>query len=134
MDSSRTARRVLGGDAAPVTYVVPVTGVRGQPSIYAALVAEWQAHGRAVPRRRDTWWDSVAAADGPGWAVTSWAVGRWTGLARALEAASADEGHVEATERVPAVVVPRGLPGPVSLWEWSGSSGRVSVSAPVTTD
>ncbi len=124
-----------------MTYVVPVTGVRAQPSIYAALVAEWQANGRAVPRRRDTWWDSVAVADGPGRAVTSWAVGRWTGLVRALEAASAGEGHGdrhglhagEATERVPAVVVPRGLPGPVELWEWRGSGGRVSVSAPPTT-
>lgn len=134
MDSIESARRVLGGDAAPVTYVVPVTGVRGQPSIYAALVAEWQANGRAVPRRRDTWWDSVAVADGPGQAVTSWAVGRWTGLASALEAAPAGEGHSEANEHVPAVVVPRGLPGPLELWEWSGSNGRVSVSAPPTTD
>ncbi|GAA4085867.1 hypothetical protein [Streptomyces shaanxiensis] len=134
MDSTESARRLLGGGAAPVTYVVPVTGVRAQPSIYAALVAEWQANGRAVPRRRDTWWDSVAVADGPGRAVTSWAVGRWTGLAGALEAAPAGEGHGEETERVPAVVVPRGLPGPMELWEWRGSSGRVSVSAPPTTD
>ncbi|MET9832372.1 winged helix-turn-helix domain-containing protein, partial [Streptomyces sp. NPDC006385] len=28
MDSSETARRVLGGDAAPMSYVVPATGVR----------------------------------------------------------------------------------------------------------
>lgn len=132
MDSSEPVRRVLGGEAAPVTYVVPVTGVRGRPSIYAALVAEWQAQGRAVPRRRDTWWESPA--DGHGQAVTSWAVGRWTGPVRALEAAPASEGHVETAERVPAVVVPRGLPGPVQLWEWRGSSGRVSVSAPPTAD
>ncbi|MFG2550512.1 hypothetical protein [Streptomyces sp. NPDC048581] len=134
MDSIESARRVFGGDAAPVTYVVPVTGVRTQPSIYAALVAEWQANGRAVPRRRDTWWDSVTVADGPGRAVTTWAIGRWTGPVGALEAAPGGDEQAEATERVPAVVVPRGLPGPMELWEWRGSGGRVSVSAPPTPD
>lgn len=132
MDSSESVRRVLGGDAAPVTYVVPATGVRGRPSIYAELVAEWQANGRAVPRHRDTWWDS--ATDGQGQAVTSWAVGRWTGLARALEVAPADDGQVDTAEHVPAVVVPRGLPGPMELWAWNGNGGRVSVFAPPTAD
>ncbi|MGW1608028.1 hypothetical protein ACWCQZ_01225 [Streptomyces sp. NPDC002285] len=136
MDSTEAARRFLGGDAAPVSYVVPVTGVRGQPSIYAALVAEWQANGRAVPRRHAPRWDSLATAYGQEQAVTSWTVGRFTGLARAVGAEPAGERHVdvEATDRVPAVVVPRGLPGPVGLWEWSGSNGRVSVAAPRTDD
>jgi hypothetical protein len=134
MDSTETARRVFGGDGAPVSYVVPATGVRGQPSIYAALVAEWHAKGRAVPERRDTWWDSVGAGDGQGQAVTSWAVGRFTGLARAVGTEPASDRHVESAERVPAVVVPRGLPGPVDLWEWSGRNGRVSVADPRPTD
>lgn len=133
MDSTETARRVLGSDAAPLSYVVPVTGVRGRPSIYAALVAEWRANGRTVPGRRDTWWDSAATADGPGRAVTSWAVGRCAGLARAVDAEPAGEPHVETTERVPAVVVPRGLPGPVTVWQWSGWSGGVG-RAPLTAD
>lgn len=134
MDSTEAARRFLGGDAAPVSYVVPVTGVRGQPSIYAALVAEWQAHGRAVPRRHAPRRDSLATAYGQEQAVTSWTVGRFTGLARAAGAEPAREQHVDSAERVPAVVIPRGLPGPVGLWEWSGSNGRVSVAAPRTDD
>ncbi|MET9831350.1 hypothetical protein ABZ078_19065 [Streptomyces sp. NPDC006385] len=115
-----------------MSYVVPATGVRGRPSIYAALVAEWHAKGRAVPGRRDGWRDSVTTTDGQ--AVTSWAVGLWSGLARAFDAEPADERHPGATERVPAVVVPRGLPGPAGLWEWSSSSGRVRASSPPTAD
>ncbi|WP_159029127.1 hypothetical protein [Streptomyces viridochromogenes] len=134
MDRLETARRGLGGAAAPVSYVVPATGVRSQPSIYAALVAEWHAKGRAVPERRDTWWECVGTGDGQGQAVTSWAVGRFTGLARVAGTEPAGDPHVEPAERVPAVVVPRGLPGPVDLWEWSGRNGRVSVAAPRPTD
>lgn len=134
MDSTETARRVLGSHAAPVSYVVPATGLRGQPSIYAALVAEWHAKGRAVPERRDTRWDSVGGGYGQGQAVTSWAVGRFTGLARAVGTEPTGDRQVEAAERVPAVVVPRGLPGPVDLWEWRGGNGRVSVAAPRPTD
>ncbi|MFE9017247.1 hypothetical protein ACFYNL_01485 [Streptomyces sp. NPDC007808] len=132
MDSSEMARRVLGGDAAPMSYLVPATGVRGRPSIYAALVAEWHAKGRAVPERRDTWRDSSGATDGH--AVTSWAVGRWSGLARALDVEPVEGEYGGATERVPAVVVPRGLPGPAVLWEWSSSNGRVRACAPPTAD
>ncbi|ELS51421.1 hypothetical protein [Streptomyces viridochromogenes] len=134
MDSTEPARRVLGSDAAPLSYVVPVTGVRGQPSIYAALVAEWHAKGRAVPGRRDPWWEPGAGADGQGRAVTFRAVGPFTGLTRAADAEPTGGRRVEAAERVPAVVVPRGLSGPVRVWEWSGSSGRVSVVAPLRTD
>ncbi|MET9968828.1 hypothetical protein ABZZ80_23585 [Streptomyces sp. NPDC006356] len=134
MDRLETARRILAGEAAPVSYVVPATGLRGQPSIYAALVAEWHAKGRAVPERRDTWWDAVGTGEGQGQTVTSWAVGRFTGPARAVDAEPASDRHAEAAERVPAVVVPRGLPGPVDLWEWSGRNGRVSVAVPRPTD
>ncbi|WP_147997513.1 hypothetical protein [Streptomyces sp. uw30] len=155
MDSTDSARRVLGGDGAPVSYVVPVTGVRSQPSIYAALVAEWRAKGRTVPGRRDTLWDLLVAADDQGRAITSWAVGRCAGLTPAVATEPADErrAHTEerpaqedeglaqgdeqpthAAERVPAIVVPRGLPGPLFVWEGSGSGGRVGVADPLTAD
>ncbi|MFE6619777.1 hypothetical protein [Streptomyces sp. NPDC057740] len=134
MDRLEPARRVLGGDAAPASYVVPATGLRGQPSIYAALVAEWHAKGRAVPERRDSWRDAVGAGEGQGQTVTSWAVGRFAGPARAVDAEPVSDRQGGAAERVPAVVVPRGLPGPVGLWEWSGGNGRVSVAVPRPPD
>ncbi|MFJ8636708.1 hypothetical protein [Streptomyces sp. NPDC093568] len=124
MDSSESVRRVLGGDAAPASYVVPAAGVLGQPSIYAALVAEWRAKGRTVPGRRD----GVAAADSQGQAVTSWAVGRCAGLAPAEDRYVAEP----APASVPAVLVPRGLPGPMFVWEGSASRGRVGVADPLT--
>ncbi|MFJ7071428.1 hypothetical protein [Streptomyces sp. NPDC098781] len=134
MDSSESARRVLRGEAAPVSYVVPVTGVRGQPSIYAALVAEWRAQGRAVPGRRDTAWDGVTAPEGQGQAVTSWAVGPCAGLAPAVDNGPARALYADEPGHVPAVVVPRGLPGPMFVWEGSASRGRVGVADPLTID
>lgn len=128
MDSTEAARRFLGGDAAPVSYAVPVTGVRGQPSIYAALVAEWQANGRAVPRRHATRWDTLATAYGQEQAVTSWTVGRFIGLARAMGAEPASERHVdvEAADRVPAVVVPGACP---DRWGCGSGAGATDASA-----
>ncbi|MFE5818820.1 hypothetical protein ACFQ6S_36090 [Streptomyces sp. NPDC056479] len=134
MDSPESVRRVLRGDAAPLSYVVPVTGVRGQPSIYAALVAEWRAKGRAVPGRRDTAWDGEPASEGQGQAVTSWAVGRCAGLAPAADAGPAGARYSGEPDRVPAVVVPRGLPGPMFVWEGSARRGRVGVADPLTSD
>lgn len=115
-----------------MSYGVPVTGLRGRPSIYAALVAEWHAKGRAVPGR----WEPSRGpfVTGDGHAVTAWAVGRWSGLARAADAEAAEERHPGDAEPVPAVVIPRGLPGPAGLWEWTIGSGRVRASAPPTAD
>ncbi|MFK4868935.1 hypothetical protein ACI3K4_27355 [Streptomyces sp. CSMPJR101] len=133
MDNRDTARRVLGNDSAPLSYVVPPTGTPGgRPSIYAALVAEWRANGRTVPTRLDTRRDS--SATGLGAAGTSWAVGRWRGPAGTKEPDRGTERSFATTEPVPAVVVPRGLPGPVNLWEWDGVAGHVSVVAPPTTE
>ncbi|MEU9660576.1 hypothetical protein [Streptomyces chartreusis] len=170
MDSTDSTRRVLGGDGAPRSYVVPVTGVRGQPSIYAALVAEWRAKGRTVPGRRDMSWDLLVAAAGQGQTGTSWAVGPCSGLTPAIGAGPASYGparaeeHLPGTaerdapeselgsgedgrgpradgpqpgsppERVPAIVVPRGLPGPLFVWESGGGVGRVGVADPLMGD
>ncbi|MGC9535985.1 hypothetical protein [Streptomyces sp. UG1] len=136
MDSTDPARRALGGDAAPVSYVVPVTGIRGRPSIYAELVAEWRAQGRAVPGRRDTAWDHVTAADSRPPAITSWAVGPCAGLARTADADAdpAGERHADEPGHVPAILVPRGLPGPVFVWEGSACGGRVGVAGPLKAD
>ncbi|MBT1093833.1 hypothetical protein ACF063_07680 [Streptomyces chartreusis] len=166
MDSTDPTRRVLGGDGAPKSYVVPVTGVRGQPSIYAALVAEWRAKGRTVPGRRDMSWDLLVAAAGQGQTGTSWAVGPCSGLTPAIGAGPASYGPARAEERhpataerdapesqrgsgedgrgpradgqpsppperVPAIVVPRGLPGPLFVWENGGGGGRVGVADPL---
>jgi len=133
MDNRDTARRVLGNDSAPLSYVVPPTGTSGgRPSIYAALVAEWRANGRAVPQRLDTRRDS--AATGLGTAGTSWAVGRWRGPAGVPQPEKGSERSFATIEPIPAVVVPRGLPGPVNLWEWDGAAGHVSVVPPAKDD
>ena len=166
MDSTDPTRRVLGGDGAPKSYVVPVTGVRGQPSIYAALVAEWRAKGRTVPGRRDMSWDLLVTAAGQGQTGTSWAVGPCSGLTPAIGVGPASYGPARAEERnsgtaerdapesergsgedgrglradgqpsppperVPAIVVPRGLPGPLFVWESGGGGGRVGVADPL---
>ncbi|GHH11200.1 hypothetical protein GCM10018780_48530 [Streptomyces lanatus] len=117
-----------------MSYVVPVTGVRGRPSIYAELVAEWRAKGRAVPGRRDTAGDPGAVTDARAQAVTSWAVGRCAGLARAVDTGPAGVRRTDEPGRVPAIVVPRGLPGPVFVWEGSALGGRVGVAGPFKAD
>ncbi|MBX9363173.1 hypothetical protein [Streptomyces sp. WAC04114] len=81
MDSTETARRLPGNDAAPRSYAELTSGYAGHPPIYAALIAEWEARGHAVPEHRDGQWVSFAApAESETWtAVTSWAVGRHMG-------------------------------------------------------
>ncbi|MFF9118088.1 hypothetical protein ACF09Y_21200 [Streptomyces massasporeus] len=81
MDSTETARRLPGNDAAPRSYAELTSGYAGHPPIYAALIAEWEARGHAVPEHRDGQWVSFAApAESETWtAVTSWAAGRHMG-------------------------------------------------------
>ncbi|MET9764530.1 hypothetical protein ABZ016_36625 [Streptomyces sp. NPDC006372] len=83
MDSSETAQRPLGTDAAPRSYAELTSGYGGHPPIYAALVAEWQARGHAVPEHRDGQWVSFAAPSASEtWAAfTTWAAGRHSGTA-----------------------------------------------------
>ncbi|GAA4312405.1 hypothetical protein GCM10023086_32960 [Streptomyces venetus] len=83
MDSSETARRPLGTDAAPRSYAELTSGYAGHPPIYAALVAEWQARGHDVPEHRDGQWVSFAAPSASEtWAaLTTWAAGRHPGTA-----------------------------------------------------
>jgi hypothetical protein len=81
MDSTETARRLPGNDAAPRSYAELTSGYAGHPPIYAALVAEWEARGHTVPEHRDGQWVSFAApAESETWtALTSWAAGRHMG-------------------------------------------------------
>ncbi|AMW08967.1 hypothetical protein A4E84_05335 [Streptomyces qaidamensis] len=81
MDSTETARRLSGNDAAPRSYAELTAGYTGHPPIYAALVAEWEARGHTVPEHRDGQWVSFAApAESETWtAVTSWTAGRHMG-------------------------------------------------------
>ncbi len=62
MDSTGTARRLLGRDAARRTYAELTSGYAGYTPIYATLVAEWRAGGHTVPEHRDGLWASFAAA------------------------------------------------------------------------
>ncbi|MFF7893186.1 hypothetical protein ACFZDI_15065 [Streptomyces sp. NPDC007907] len=83
MDSTETARRRAGNDAAPRSYAELTSGYAGHPPIYAALVAEWEARGHTVPEHRDGQWVSFAApAESETWtAVTAWTAGRPMGQA-----------------------------------------------------
>ncbi|BFO19459.1 hypothetical protein SHKM778_58470 [Streptomyces sp. KM77-8] len=66
MDSTGTARRLLGRDAAGRLYAELTSGYGGHTPIYTALVAEWEAGGRTVPEHRDNLWASFAAATAGG--------------------------------------------------------------------
>lgn len=60
---NRTAlapRRSLASKAAPGPYAELTHGPEFVPPIYAQLVAEWQAEGRAVPAQPDVQWASFA--------------------------------------------------------------------------
>ncbi|WP_406437743.1 hypothetical protein OHB14_57665 [Streptomyces sp. NBC_01613] len=65
---NRTAlvpRRSLAGEPAPAPYaeLTHGSGTHGpgfSPPIYAQLVAEWRAKGRAVPGHPDVQWASFA--------------------------------------------------------------------------
>ncbi|MFC9131202.1 hypothetical protein ACFT4A_30765 [Streptomyces sp. NPDC057099] len=77
MDSTATARRLLGNDAAPRPYAELTSGYSGHPPIYAALVAEWEARGHTTPEHRDGQWVSFAApTESETWtAVLAWHTG-----------------------------------------------------------
>ena len=69
MDSTGTARRPLGNDAANRPYAEPTGGYAGRTPIYTALVAEWRARGRTVPEhhgaRRASFAAPTASGRGP---------------------------------------------------------------------
>ncbi|WP_435281592.1 hypothetical protein [Streptomyces koelreuteriae] len=81
MDSTATARRLLGNDAAPRPYAELTSGYSGHPPIYAALVAEWEARGHTAPEHRDGQWVSFAApTESETWtAVPAWNTGSHLG-------------------------------------------------------
>ncbi|WP_190200255.1 hypothetical protein [Streptomyces djakartensis] len=83
MDSSETARRPLGTDAAPRSYAELTSGYGGHPPLCAPLVAEWRARGRVVPEHRDGQWVSFAAPSASEtWAaLTTWTAGGQPGAA-----------------------------------------------------
>ncbi|MFG2515312.1 hypothetical protein [Streptomyces sp. NPDC048584] len=62
MDSTETARRLLGHDAAGRLYAELTSGYGGHTPIYTALVEEWRARGHTVPEHRDGLWATFAAA------------------------------------------------------------------------
>ncbi|GGP96781.1 hypothetical protein GCM10010266_19810 [Streptomyces griseomycini] len=66
MDSTETARRLLGHGAASRPYAELTSGYAGHTPIYAALVAEWRARGRTVPEHHDGQWASFAASTASG--------------------------------------------------------------------
>lgn len=122
MDSTHTARRRRPEeDSAGRPHAEPVAGHQAHTPIYAQLVAEWRAKGRTIPDRREVFevlWASFAAPDpseSEPWPAGSRTDRRPVGPpprpseARMERPSGEEEG--EAAEQVPAVPVPRGLPG-----------------------
>lgn len=66
MDSTGTARRLLGNDAVSRPYAELTGGYAGRTPIYTALVAEWRARGRTVPEHHGARWASSAAPTASG--------------------------------------------------------------------
>ncbi|WP_431991591.1 hypothetical protein [Streptomyces albogriseolus] len=60
MDSTETARRLLGHGAVSRPYAQLTGGHVANTPIYAELVAEWRAKGHTVPGHRDGLWASFA--------------------------------------------------------------------------
>ncbi|MCM2514547.1 hypothetical protein NC658_14910 [Streptomyces griseoincarnatus] len=60
MDSTETARRLLGHGAASRPYAQLTGGHAANTPIYAELVAEWRAKGYTVPGHREGVWASFA--------------------------------------------------------------------------
>lgn len=87
MDSTHTAlRRVPTRARVGGLYAELTNDYRNNPPIYAQLVAEWRADGRVIPERREVrevLWASFAAPTP----------------------------EAKESEPMPAVPVPRGLPG-----------------------
>ncbi|WP_225626298.1 hypothetical protein [Streptomyces werraensis] len=60
MDSTGTARRLLGHGAVSLPYAQLTGGHVANTPIYAELVAEWRAKGQTVPGHREGLWASFA--------------------------------------------------------------------------
>ncbi|MEU9573560.1 hypothetical protein AB0D62_27560 [Streptomyces massasporeus] len=130
MDSTETARRLPGHDAAPRSYAELTSGYAGHPPIYAALVAEWEARGHTAPEHRDGQWVSFAApAESETWtAVTAWTAGRHVGQATPTAPHPAAASHPATGPRSAAVRHPATGPhsavGPTPVTAPHPSAGR----------
>ncbi|MFF2999739.1 hypothetical protein ACFVTC_35120 [Streptomyces sp. NPDC057950] len=119
MDSTHTSRRRRPEEGfAGRPPAEPAAGHPTHPPIYAQLVAEWRSEGRTVPERREVFevlWASFAAPDpseGEPRPAGSQAVHRRVGPpSRPSDVRTEPAPEKDVGEQVPAVPVPRGLPG-----------------------
>ncbi|SCE09397.1 hypothetical protein GA0115245_136228 [Streptomyces sp. di188] len=137
MDSTETARRLLGHGAVSRPYAQLTGGHVANTPIFAELVAEWRAKGHTVPGHREGVWASfavVTAGDrGPARAVPFHvpvpllAAGAWEGPGgaseEAPEAKPPDETSGEGQQ-----AAPEGMPSPAT--RGTTPSGEASEDVP----
>ncbi len=143
MDSTETARRLLGHGAVSRPYAQLTGGHVANTPIYAELVAEWRAKGHTVPGHREGVWASFAVVTvgdrGPAHAVPFrvpvplLAAGAWEGESggAAEEAPSRETPQAKPADETSGEVqqaVPEGRPSPAT--HGTTPSGEASGDVP----
>ncbi|KEG43551.1 hypothetical protein ACH4UX_23220 [Streptomyces althioticus] len=143
MDSTETARRLLGHGAVSRPYAQLTGGHVANTPIYAELVAEWRAKGHTVPGHREGVWASFAVVTvgdrDPAHAVPFrvpvplLAAGAWEGAGGASEEAPSQETPEtkppDETSGEGQQAAPEGRPSPAT--RGATPSGEASEDVPV---
>ncbi len=139
MDSTGTARRLLGHGAVSRPYAQLTGGHVANTPIYAELVAEWRAKGHTVPGHREGVWASFAvmtAGDrGPAPAVPFRVPVPLlaAGASDGVPDGAAEEGSEEAAEvsgQAPSQEPAEGMPSEVTCEETPVADGASSRRTP----
>ncbi|MER6291586.1 hypothetical protein [Streptomyces althioticus] len=138
MDSTETARRLLGHGAVSRPYAQLTGGHVANTPIYAELVAEWRAKGHTVPGHREGVWASFAVVTvgdrGPAHAVPFrvpvplLAAGAWEGEPGGASEETPEAKPPDETSGEGQQAAPEGKPSPAT--RGTTPSGKASEDMP----